>query len=101
MGWLERVGAAPLAERRPAELSGGQAQRVALARALATEPRLLLLDEPLAALDADARLELREELARHLVDFPGPTVLVNHDGDDTARLADRVLHLAGGRNRES
>jgi molybdate transport system ATP-binding protein len=100
-GWLERVGAAPLADSRPGQLSGGQAQRVALARALATEPRLLLLDEPLAALDVDARLELRSELARHLADFPGPTVLVTHDIEDSARLADRVVHLAAGRNRES
>jgi len=96
LGWLERVGAAPLAERRPAALSGGQAQRVALARALATEPKLLLLDEPLAALDADARLELRGELARHLADFAGPVVLVSHDAEDTAALADRVMHLASG-----
>jgi molybdate transport system ATP-binding protein len=69
---------------------------VALARALATEPRLLLLDEPLAALDADARLELRAELARHLAGFAGPTVLVTHDAVDTGQLADRVLHLASG-----
>ena len=99
--WLDRVGAAPLADRSPDQLSGGQAQRVALARALAAEPRLLLLDEPLAALDAEARLELRGELARHLADFAGPTVLVTHDSEDSARLAGRVLHLAGGRKRES
>jgi molybdate transport system ATP-binding protein len=99
--WLDRMDLADLADRRPAKLSGGQAQRVALARALATEPRLLLLDEPLAALDVEARLELRAELARHLADFPGPTVLVTHDSEDTARLAGRVLHLAAGRNRES
>ncbi len=95
-GWLERVGAAPLADRRPAQLSGGQAQRIALARALAIEPKLLLLDEPLAALDVEARLELRAELARHLAAFPGPCLLVSHDSEDSARLADRVLHLASG-----
>jgi molybdate transport system ATP-binding protein len=95
-GWLERVGAAPLADRRPAELSGGQAQRVALARALATEPRVLLLDEPLADLDAAARTELRAELVRHLADFAGPTVLVSHDAEDTGHLADRVLHVRSG-----
>jgi molybdate transport system ATP-binding protein len=95
-GWVERVGAGLLADRRPAQLSGGQAQRVALARALATEPRLLLLDEPLAALDVHARLELRAELGRHLAAFAGPTVLVTHDAEDTGQLAHRVLHLASG-----
>jgi molybdate transport system ATP-binding protein len=94
---LERIGAVHLAGVRPAALSGGQAQRVALARALAVEPELLLLDEPLAALDAAARSELRRELARHLAGFKGPTVLVTHDPEDAAALATRSLRMAGGR----
>ncbi len=94
---LARLGLADLAERRPGELSGGQAQRVALARALASEPRLLLLDEPLSALDARTRLEIRSELRRYLSAFGGPTILVTHDPLEAMVLADRILVLEGGR----
>jgi molybdate transport system ATP-binding protein len=95
-GWLERVGLGDLSQRRPRSLSGGQAQRVALARALATEPRLLLLDEPLAALDAGARSEVRRDLRRHLTTFDGVRLLVTHDPVDAYALADRVVILEGG-----
>jgi molybdate transport system ATP-binding protein len=95
--WLRRVGLEGLAGRRPAELSGGQAQRAALARALVGEPALLLLDEPLSALDARTRLTVRAELRRHLADFPGSTVLVTHDPVDAMALADRVLVVEEGR----
>lgn len=95
--WLSRVGLAGERNQRPAELSGGQAQRVALARALASEPRLLLLDEPLAAVDASARLSLRRELRRHLAAFAGPRLVVVHDIADAAALADRLVVLEGGR----
>lgn len=95
--WLARVGIADLSLRRPRELSGGQAQRAALARALAPSPRLLLLDEPLAAVDASARLALRHELARHLASFAGPRVLVTHDAVDAFVLADRIAVLEQGR----
>jgi molybdate transport system ATP-binding protein len=84
--WLERIGIAELAGSRPRSISGGQAQRVAVARALATEPALLLLDEPLAALDARTRLQVRAELRRHLTGFAGATVLVTHDPVDAAVL---------------
>ncbi|WP_298251375.1 sulfate/molybdate ABC transporter ATP-binding protein [uncultured Arthrobacter sp.] len=97
--WLERVGVAELAHRRPHQLSGGQAQRVALARALAVEPSLLLLDEPLAALDVSVtpamRLLLREVLQERTA------VIVTHDPLDAFLLADRVLVLEGGRIVES
>jgi molybdate transport system ATP-binding protein len=95
--WLDRVGLAGFAGRRPAELSGGQAQRVALARALVGDPALLLLDEPLSALDARTRLTVRAELRRHLADFGGSTVLITHDPVDALALADRVLVLEEGR----
>ena len=78
-------------------LSGGQLQRVALARALATDPRLLLLDEPLAALDATVRPTVRRDLRRHLAEFDGYTVLVTHDPLDALSLAGRVLILEAGR----
>ncbi|MBA2638759.1 MAG: ABC transporter ATP-binding protein [Nocardioidaceae bacterium] len=96
-GWLGRTGLSELAARRPAELSGGQARRVAIARALAARPGLLLLDEPLAALDVRAVLELRSFLRRHLADFDGPTVLVTHDALDALVLADRLVVLDRGR----
>ena len=95
--WLERLDIADLAQRRPGQLSGGQAQRVALARALVTEPDLLLLDEPLAALDAGTRSSVRSLLRRHLTDFRGAVVLVSHDPMDAMVLADRVVVLEQGR----
>jgi molybdate transport system ATP-binding protein len=95
--WLLRVGLAAHAGARPAALSGGQAQRVALARALALEPRILLLDEPLAAVDATARLELRRELRAHLQAFAGVRVLVAHAAVDAFALADRIAVLEHGR----
>jgi molybdate transport system ATP-binding protein len=94
--WLDRVGLAEFAAARPGAMSGGQAQRVALARALAPEPRLLLLDEPLAALDARTRLDVRADLRRHLEAFTGATVLVSHDPVDAMVLADQVLVLEDG-----
>jgi molybdate transport system ATP-binding protein len=94
--WLDRVGLAGLHAHRPRQLSGGQAQRVALARALAVHPRLLLLDEPLAALDAHTRPEVRAELRRHLADHDGATVLVTHDPLDAMVLADRIVVLEHG-----
>jgi molybdate transport system ATP-binding protein len=96
-GWLERVGLGNVARAKPRTLSGGQAQRVALARAVATEPSLLLLDEPLAALDATARVELRSELRRQLARFPGTRLVVTHDPLDAMVLAGRLIVLEGGR----
>ncbi|MES9522338.1 ABC transporter ATP-binding protein [Streptomyces capoamus] len=95
--WLERMGLAPQADTKPRRLSGGQAQRVALARALATRPRLLLLDEPLAALDARTRLEVRAGLRRHLAEFEAVSVLVTHDPLDAMVLADRLVVVEHGR----
>lgn len=95
-GWLERVGLAGHDRHRPGELSGGQAQRVALARALAIDPAVLLLDEPLAALDAGARGAVRRDLARHLDSFTGTRVMVTHDPVDAYALADRVVVLEHG-----
>ncbi|MCC3764022.1 ABC transporter ATP-binding protein [Glycomyces sp. TRM65418] len=95
--WLDRVGLDGFGKRRPGQLSGGQAQRVALARALATDPALLLLDEPLAALDARTRLDTRAELHRHLTGHPGAAVLVTHDPVDALMLADRLVVIEDGR----
>ena len=95
--WLDRVGLSGYARRKPRYLSGGQAQRVALARALAVAPELLLLDEPLAALDAGTRLDTRGELLHHLTDHPGATLLVTHDPLDALVLADRLVIIEHGR----
>ncbi|WP_436794561.1 ABC transporter ATP-binding protein [Actinospongicola halichondriae] len=95
--WLERFDIADVADARPSSLSGGQAQRVALARALATKPRLLLLDEPLAALDASTRVRVRAELRRHLGTFDGVRILVTHDPIDALVLADRLVIVEHGR----
>ncbi|MEV4629945.1 ABC transporter ATP-binding protein [Micromonospora sp. NPDC049523] len=96
-GWLDRMGLAEHARRKPRQLSGGQAQRVALARALAVDPALLLLDEPLAALDARTRLDTRAELQRHLAEHAGATLLVTHDPLDALVLADRLIIVEDGR----
>ncbi len=95
--WLARVGLADFAEARPRTLSGGQAQRVALARALACDPAVLLLDEPLAALDAGSRPQVRRDLARFLDEYAGVTILVTHDPADAFALADDVVVLERGR----
>ena len=96
-GWLERFGLAGHAASRPRALSGGQSQRVALARALATSPQLLLLDEPLAALDAGTRVQVRASLRRYLATFGGARILVTHDPVDAMVLADRVIVVEDGR----
>jgi molybdate transport system ATP-binding protein len=95
--WLTRVGLDGRAQAKPSALSGGQQQRVALARALVTEPRLLLLDEPLAALDAGTRTELRRDLRAHLATCGGARVLVTHELLDAVALADRLVVLEQGR----
>ena len=94
--WLDRLGLTPFAGRRPADLSGGQAQRVALARALAGDPALLLLDEPLSALDARTRLDVQTELSRHLSDFRWTMPPGHHDPLEALVLADRLLVLEEG-----
>ncbi|MFP4234576.1 MAG: ABC transporter ATP-binding protein [Nitriliruptoraceae bacterium] len=95
--WVERVGLADRLSARPGALSGGQAQRVALARALASEPGLLLLDEPLSALDVDARRSVRHELRRHLEAFTGPVLLITHEPVEAIALADRLVIVEQGR----
>ncbi len=95
--WLGRVGLETYAHAKPSELSGGQRQRVALARALAPDPRLLLLDEPLAALDVTTRADVRRDLKRHLASFPGLRLLVTHDPLEAWALADRLVVMEQGR----
>jgi molybdate transport system ATP-binding protein len=95
--WLERVELGGYAANRPSALSGGQSQRAALARVLVTDPQVLLLDEPLAAVDASGRLELRRTLREHLAGFSGVRLLVTHDPLEAASLADLVVVLEDGR----
>jgi molybdate transport system ATP-binding protein len=97
---LERFRISHLAAARPGELSGGERQRVALARALARDPAVLLLDEPLAALDAHTKAEVRIELHELLHELALPTLLVTHDYEDAAALADEVGVLVGGTLRQ-
>jgi molybdate transport system ATP-binding protein len=99
-GLLARFGLARLADVKPRELSGGERQRVALARALATDPAVLLLDEPLSALDAHTRDEVRGELQLLLRESNRPTLVVTHDFEDAATLATRVGVLVEGRLRQ-
>jgi len=96
-GLLERLGIAELAKAKPAQLSGGERQRVALARALARKPQVLLLDEPMAALDPHTRGRVRSELRLLLRELGLPTIVVTHDFLDTAALADRIAVLVEGR----
>jgi molybdate transport system ATP-binding protein len=95
--WLERMDLSSYAAERPSSLSGGQAQRVALARALAADPKLLLLDEPLAAIDAMARAPLRRSLIAHLGRFEGSRIVVTHDPVEAVLLGDVVVVLEEGR----
>ena len=97
---LERLGIAHLAAARPGQLSGGERQRVALARALARKPKLLLLDEPLSALDPHTRADVRAELHATLEDVGLPAVVVTHDFEDAATLADRVGVIVEGTIRQ-
>jgi molybdate transport system ATP-binding protein len=94
--WLSRFGLDDFVSRKPGALSGGQAQRVALARALVSEPKLLLLDEPLAALDAATRIEVRRDLRRHLGAYGGVTLLITHDPLEALALADNLMVLDAG-----
>jgi molybdate transport system ATP-binding protein len=94
---LAQFGLEQVRSALPRHLSGGQKQRVALARALATQPRLLLLDEPLSALDQDLRSRLRHEMAQMLERVQVPTLLVSHDPEDVRVLAQSVVRIAGGR----
>lgn len=95
--WVKALGLTELLDRTPSQLSGGQAQRVALARALATDPQVLLLDEPLAALDASTKQTVRGELRHFLQRYERGTVLVTHDPLDALVLADRIVVIEEGR----
>ena len=94
---LELVGIGAFAERYPHQLSGGQQQRVALARALAIEPRVLLLDEPLSALDAKVRVQLRDEIRRIQTEVGTTTLFVTHDQEEALAVADRVGVMRAGK----
>ncbi len=98
---VARTGIAALLDRAPARLSGGEVQRVAIARALLVQPRLLLLDEPLSALDTEAREALLATIEGLLADIAVPVFYVSHDAAEVARLASRTIRLRGGRIEES
>jgi molybdate transport system ATP-binding protein len=99
--WIELLGVSALSGRRPGELSGGEAQKVAIARTLAAEPDVLLLDEPLAALDVTTRSDVRRVLRDQLDSFAGPRLLVTHDPSDAFLLADRLFVIESGRVTQS
>lgn len=94
--WLDRLSISELAQRRPRELSGGQAQRVAIARALARDPAMLLLDEPTASLDASGAMALRTQLREHLRAFEGVSIVVTHTALDAMVMTDRLVVLDQG-----
>jgi molybdate transport system ATP-binding protein len=96
-GALEALGISELRERRPAELSGGERQRVALARTLATQPAVLLLDEPLAALDMPVRMKIAEDLRKSIQALPIPVLYVTHSRDEVFMLGERMLMLERGK----
>jgi ABC-type sulfate/molybdate transport systems ATPase subunit len=95
--WLERMQVGGLGERRPGTLSGGEAQRVALARALASEPRVLLLDEPFSALDLPLRAQLVAEVRALVAELSLPTILVTHDRESISSADGRVVLIERGR----
>ena len=99
--YLERFQIGHLQDARPGALSGGERQRVALARALARDPEILLLDEPLSALDAHTKVDVRAELQELLAGLEIPTLLVTHDFEDAAALADQVGVIVEGRIRQT
>jgi molybdate transport system ATP-binding protein len=99
--WIDDLDLVGLESRRPPQLSGGQAQRVALGRALASEPDLLLLDEPLSALDATTHVRLRRTLGEHLRRCSSPSLLITHDPTDAFLLADRIYIVENGRVTQS
>src|SRR5205814_3686511 len=94
---LELVGIGAQRDRYPQQMSGGQQQRVALARALAIQPQVLLLDEPLSALDAKVRVQLRDEIRRIQIEVGTTTLFVTHDQEEALALADRVGVMNAGR----
>lgn len=99
--WLRSMDLEGIGQRTPDQISGGQAQRVALARSLITEPDLLLLDEPLAAIDVSSRTGLRRALAGHLETFHGPRLLITHDPSEAFLLADEIHVIESGRSSQS
>jgi molybdate transport system ATP-binding protein len=94
---ISQFGLSALLERQPRELSGGQAQRVAIARALVTQPKVLLLDEPMSGLDTATRQLIRQEFREVLASFAGYRILVTHDSEDAFAMADRIIELDHGK----